>query len=328
MYSIVPLLFFVAVLKLTDSFTLVTWKHLCYSLCAGVAVCFAALFAARLFNAAGMPFYSPLVEELLKFCVLLWLVGRNKIVFVQQALCYGAAIGAGFAFAENIIYVRAFEDMTAGTALFRGMATALMHISCPMIAATFLTSAALIRDEKQKGSAYALGLAGIVPAIGIHALFNLMLLPLWLQMILTIVVFAVLVYAITSYNERRINKWLDQSINNDIALLKSIRCGRLSETKQGEYLLTVKSQFDPEVVVDMICYVTVYLELVIEEKSRLMLREAGFETPRSPEQKAQYNAALSELRELRRRIGKTGERVLSPIVRLSRDDAALLTFKY
>lgn len=327
LFSILPLAFFLAVLKFTDSFTLVTWKHILWSFCAGVAVCFAALIISRLVDALGLFFYSPLIEETLKFAVLLLLVGRRRIVFVQQALCYGAAIGAGFAFAENLLYINAFNAMSAGTALFRGMGTAVMHMACPMIAATFLSCAAMLREAGDRGQAIAMGLAGYASALGIHALFNLMLLPLWVQLALTLVVFAALVGAISSYNERRVCRWLDQSINNDISLLRAIQSGRLSETKQGQYLLTVRSQFAPETVADMMCYIRLYLELIIEDKSRLIMREAGMELPRSIQQVQEHNAAVMEFLELRRRIGKTGESVLRPIVRVTRDDAALMGVK-
>lgn len=327
LFSILPLAVFLAVLKFTDSFTLVTWKHILWSFCAGVAVCFTALFISRLSDAIGLGFYSPLVEETLKFGVLVLLVARRRIVFVQQALCYGAAIGAGFAFAENLIYINAFDSMSAGTALFRGMGTAVMHMACPMIAATFLSCAAMLREAGDKAQALLMGFSGFASAVGIHALFNLMLLPLWAQLALTLVVFAVLVNSISTYNERCVCKWLDQSINNDISLLKAIRNGCLSETKQGQYLLTARSQFNPDMVADMMCYTRLYLELIIEEKSRLMLREAGMEVPRTAQQIREHEAVVTEFRELRRRIGKAGENVLRPIVRVTRDDAALIGVK-
>lgn len=349
-----PLLFLLAVLKFTDSFTLVKWRHISYSLCAGVAVCMAAVVVARACDRWGVLFYSPLFEEVLKFGVLVWLVLRRKIVFVQQALCYGAAIGAGFAFAENIIYINAFADMELGTALFRGLGTAVMHMVCPMTAATVLTCGTVVWEESgagmtsgkdvsaagdygservERGGKVAgltalevavVWIAGLGLAVGIHALFNMMLVQMWLQIGLTLLVFGALVVLISEYNERRVNRWLDQSINNDIALLKAIRGGQLSQTRQGQYLLTVRSQFTPEVIADMMCYIGLYLELIIDNKSRLMLREAGLETPRTPEQTAARRAALAEFYELRRRIGKSGESILRPIVRVGRDDAALI----
>lgn len=322
--SLVPLLILLAVLKFTDSFTLVTWKHTALSFCAGVIVCICALLTSRLFAAAHHNFYSPLVEEILKWSVLIVLVARRKIVFIQQALCYGAALGAGFAFAENIIYISAFSDMSAGTSVFRGLGTAVMHMACPMIGATFLTTAATLMETESKLKSIVTGASGLVIAIAIHALFNLLLLPMWAQLLATIFLFMLLVSVISSYNERCICRWLDQSITNDISLLSAIQEGNLSDTRQGRYLIEVKSQFDQETVVDMICYIRLYLELIIEDKSRLLLREAGLETPRTPEQKAQREADITEFGELRKRIGRTGESVLRPIVRLHRGDAALL----
>lgn len=322
--SIVPLIIFLAVLKFTDSFILVTWRHTAYSFCAGVIVCFMALALYELTEYEGVTFYSPLVEELLKFVVLVVLVDRRKIVFVQQALCYGAALGAGFAFTENLIYISSLGDMSAGTAVFRGLGTAVMHMACPMMAATLLSCTAVVREAGKKFEYPLLGFLAIVVSVGVHALFNMMLIPLWIQLALTLVVFAALVSAISAYNERSVCKWLDQSLSNDISLLKAIRNGQMSETRQGQYLMAVKSQFDPETVADMICYIRLYLELTIEDKSRLMLREAGYEQPRTHAQLDRRKEDVAEFKELRRRIGKAGESVLRPIVRVSRDDSALM----
>lgn len=313
-----------AVLKFTDSFTLVTWRRIIYSFCAGLCVCFVAMLLFRASEWAGIPFYAPVEEELLKFIVLLLLVGRRRIVFIQQALCYGAAIGAGFAFAENLIYIKAFTDMSVGTAIFRGLGTAVLHMACPMIAATFLACAAMLKDANSRWEPVLVANTGLLSAMLIHALFNMMLLPIWVQLALTLIVFSALVSVISEYNERRICRWLDQSINNDISLLKAIREGKLAQTKQGQYLLEVKSQFSPETVADMLCYIRLYLELIIEDKSRLMLREAGLEPELTGQQVQQRNDTVKEFYELRRRIGKAGEKVLNPIVRLSRDDAALM----
>ena len=295
----------------------------------------AAVAMARICDSWGVAFYSPLFEEVLKFAVLVWLVLRRRIVFVQQALCYGAAVGAGFAFAENIVYIVTFADMELGTALFRGLGTAVMHMVCPMTAATVLTCGTAVWEDAGTGSSVdgnrkaalevaLIWMTGLGLAVAIHALFNMMLVHMWLQLVFTLLVFGVLVVMISAYNEQRVNRWLDQSINNDIALLKAIRRGQLSQTRQGQYLLAVKDQFSPEAVADMMCYIGLYLELIIEDKSRLMLREAGLETPRTPQQMAERRAAMAEFAELRRRIGKAGETVLRPIVRVGRDDAALI----
>lgn len=294
-----------------------------------------AVAMARACDRLGMVFYSPLFEEILKFAVLVLLVLRRRIVFVQQALCYGAAVGAGFAFAENIVYIVTFADMELGTALFRGLGTAVMHMVCPMTAATVLTCGTSVWEDAGTGARVngnrraalevaLIWMTGLGLAVAIHAIFNMMLVHMWLQLIFTLLVFGVLVVLISAYNEQRVNRWLDQSINNDIALLNAIRRGQLSQTRQGQYLLAVKDQFSPEAVADMMCYIGLYLELIIEDKSRLMLREAGLETPRTPQQLAERRAAMAEFAELRRRIGKAGETVLRPIVRVGRDDAALI----
>lgn len=337
--SIIPLVVFLLIVKLTDSFTLVKWRHTAWSFIGGVITCFVALKLATRMTGAGLGFFSPLIEELFKFQILIIMVRYRRIIFIEQALCYGAAIGAGFAFTENLVYISLFEDMQAGTAMFRGLGTASMHMLCPMTAGTFLAYAASIYEtEKEKAQetdkrsisllrakCIALMLTGLLIAIGVHTLFNLQIMPLWIQLALTILIFTTMAVVISNFNEKRICKWLDYSINNDIQLLGAVKEGRMEGTKQGEYLMSVSSQFDPEVVLDMMCYIRIYLEIIIDEKSRILMKEAGFETKMTEQEMQERKAAISEFQTLRKRIGKTGERVLRPIVNISSYDSDLLS---
>lgn len=336
--SIIPLAVFFLIVKLTDSFTLVKWRHTAWSFLGGILICFLALKLATKISDSGLAFFAPLIEELFKFLVLIILVRYRRIIFIEQALCYGAAVGAGFAFTENLVYLSLFEDMQAGTALFRGLGTASMHMLCPMTAGTLLAYAASTYDtEKEKAresgklainllraKCLSLTILGFSLAVGMHTLFNLQIMPLWIQLAMTMLVFTVMAVVISNFNEKRICKWLDYSINNDIQLLGAIKEGRMAGTKQGEYLITVCSQFDPELMVDMMCYIRIYLEIIIAEKSRILMKEAGYDTNMTEEEEQEQKNAIKEFHALRRRIGKTGERVLRPIVNISSYDSDFL----
>jgi hypothetical protein len=92
-----------------------------------------------------------------------------------------------------------------------------------------------------------------------------------------------------------------------------IRKGEMSSTKTGVYLLSVKERFTPETIVDMYCYIGLYLELSIKAKRNIMLKENDFpiivEDDLVPK--------LKELGLLRKQIGTIGELTLAPLIRMN-----------
>ena len=143
-------------------------------------------------------------------------------------------------------------------------------------------------------------------------------------MVAVVVIFLVIFLCVSNYNEKCIGKWLDQSMMNDIDLLSAIKDGTLPDTKAGQYLMSVKEQFDPYVFLDIICYVQLYLELTITGKSRMMLRESGLIDAESEDDKSQRTAMLKEFNTLRGNIGKMGEIILHPIVKMTAEDKRLI----
>lgn len=59
-------------------------------------------------------FYSrygaPVVEEVLKSIYLVYLIKSKRIGFMVDSAIFGFAIGAGFAFVENIYYLQSVSD--------------------------------------------------------------------------------------------------------------------------------------------------------------------------------------------------------------------------
>jgi hypothetical protein len=91
-----------------------------------------------------------------------------------------------------------------------------------------------------------------------------------------------------------------------------IRLGKLGHTKAGAYLVSLKKHFSPEMIVDLYCYISLCLELSIKAKRNLMLKENGFPVIDEPG----LQEKLTELRQIRRQIGKAGEMALQPLVRM------------
>lgn len=291
-----------------DSFTLVRWHRLMLSILSGIIACATTLCVETVFHPADAVF--PILEEILKALPVIWLIRRRHVIFVAEALCYGAAIGGGFAMLENVIYIVYNSDMTMFNAFLRGLGTALMHMGC-----TSLTAVLMLLMKNR-----------ILPlffSMAVHALYNMFLLPVFLQIILTVIFFLIVFVCLSLYNERRIYRWLDNSITFDVKLLVAIKEGRLVDTRAGEYLLTVKEHFHPEVFFDVICFMQLYLELVIQGKSRLLLEQEGLAQPLTPEEKQVLDGKISEMKVLRRNIGIMGEHVLRPILRFNPEDISL-----
>ena len=316
--SVIPLLLYLLVLKSLDSFRIVHWRWLVVCMAVGCGSCLVAWAFSEMSAALAVPFYAPLFEEILKALVALCVMRLFRIVFFAEALCYGAAIGAGFSLVENIIYIYFSPDMLFATALFRGLGTSMLHIGCSSL---FLVLWLLAKNNSWK---YAFRLWGILPCILIHALYNLHHFQPLVQMVAVVVIFLVIFLCVSNYNEKCIGKWLDQSMMNDIDLLSAIKDGTLPDTKAGQYLMSVKEQFDPYVFLDMICYVQLYLELTITAKSRMMLRESGLLDAESEDDKSQRTAMLKEFNTLRGNIGKMGEIILHPIVKMTAEDKKLI----
>jgi RsiW-degrading membrane proteinase PrsW (M82 family) len=121
----------------------------------------------------GMPFVAthtaPIVEEIFKSLVLLYLVRRADTTFFVDGAVYGFASGIGFAIAENMLYLSRV-DMDTGLVLgtTRAFISSVMHGSTSAIVGMAVAGFPLGR-VKHPLLAWIVGLA---IAIGIHTVFN------------------------------------------------------------------------------------------------------------------------------------------------------------
>ena len=99
-------------------------------------------------------------------------------------------------------------------------------------------------------------------------------------------------------------------MSNEVSLLSAIKRGEMSNTHAGQYLREIQKDFAPETFFDICCYISEYLHLSIRVKSNLILKEAGLDPVRTPEDRSR----LLEFYALKKRIGRTAESVLRPLV--------------
>lgn len=317
--ALLPILVYVLVVKAMDGFSMASWKRLAAGFFWGMAVCVILFFFARI-SGMEIAILSTFLEEFLKCLPLVWAVCRKKVAFFAEALIYGTAIGAGFSFLENIIYVTLLPGFSLGDAVLRGFGTAVLHMGCTALYAAAAVTAARIMAGKPLPLTATVCYCTVIPSFIIHYIYNLFLIPEFLQLALVILLMTGMLFVLYDIDGKLIHKWLDSCISNDISLLASIREGHLKETPAGEYLIEMRRRFQPEVFFDICAYLGLYLEISIAAKSRMIMKEAGMEAPVSPEIHQDNLAKLAELKALRKNIGVSGLMVLNPVINMKATD--------
>lgn len=317
--SVLPVFLFLGALVLIDSYKLVALRAVLVAVAAGVGAGLLSYWvnislrpALALDLAPYSRYVAPLVEETLKAVYVALLLSRSRVGFVVDAAIYGFGIGTGFAFLENLYYVRVHPEATIWTWIVRGFGTAVMHGAATAIFA--MVSRTL--HHRVETFRPALLLPGLGVAIVLHSLYNHFLLQPLIATALIVAVFPYVSFAVFQQSERDTKAWLGTGFDTDQELLRALRQGQVSGTPVGKYLRSVRSRFDPETIVDMLCLLRLRAELGIRAKGILMMREAGFEADPDPTVPAKFE----ELRYLERSIGRTGMLALHPFIHTSTRD--------
>jgi RsiW-degrading membrane proteinase PrsW (M82 family) len=317
--GLIPVLLFLAGLRYLDSFKLVRLKGVLLALFIGGCAAGLSYLANRGLSSLLQldwdlvsRYIAPAIEEQLKGIYLIYLIHRGKVGFMVDAAIKGFAIGAGFALVENIHYMQALPDASAGVWVVRGLGTAIMHGGTTAIIG-IMGKAFLERSTLHPLIAAA---PGLLTAIALHSVFNHFLLSPGLSTLVVLITFPLAVMFVFNRSEKSTRAWLGEGFDSDQELLETITTGELGGTRIGRYLHTLERKFPPEVVADMLCYLRVYLELTIQAKGILLMRDAGFEVETDPELKEKFE----ELRYLEKSIGKTGILALRPFLHTSTHD--------
>ena len=316
--STIPVFLFLLFLFLLDSFKLVNKLWLLIAVLWGVlSAGLSYLLNTYLMDVGSLDFeqyaryLAPAPEEIIKSLFVFWLILGKKAGFMIDAAIYGFAVGAGFALVENSLYL--YHETEAGlfVAIIRGFGTAFMHGGCTSLMAVVLINA------KHRDAFFPLNiLIALVAAYLIHSAFNHFYIQPLLQT-LGIVLFLPLVFVfIFNRNEKQLQNWLETEFSSEIELLQAMKKGQLSHTRAGEYLARLKSRFQGETILDMYCYIQLYLELSIRAKRNLMLRENGL----PPVFEQDMASKLQELHNIKKQIGKVGEMALAPLIRMNYRD--------
>jgi hypothetical protein len=155
-----------------------------------------------------------------------------------------------------------------------------------------------------------------VIAVLAHSFYNHFLLSPLISTALIWLTLPLVMTAVFYRSARATRQWLGSQFDTDQELLEIINSGKVSDTHLGLFFRSVRESFPPGVVVDMLCYLRLHVELAINAKGILLMREAGF----GPEPASGVGAKMKELKHLEMSIGKTGRLAILPLVHTSTRD--------
>ena len=312
--SLLPVFLFLAILIFLDSYKLVKLREVILAILVGCIVAYSAFlvngFALRTLEFPARPYVryaAPLVEEALKSIYIVILIRSHRVGFMVDSAIFGFAIGAGFAFVENVYYLQSLQESNLLVWIIRGFGTAVMHGGTTSMFATISKN---FVDAKGSHPLTAF-LPGLGVAATIHSFFNHFFLSPLVSAVAVLLSLPFVMLLVFHQSERATRSWLGVGFDSEADLLNMVITGNIGTTKIGEYLHSLQTRFRGEIVVDMLCYLRLHLELGIQAKGILMMRQAGFDVPPDSDIQSKFE----ELHFLKKSIGKTGELAMSPFVR-------------
>lgn len=329
--SLLPVFLFLIVLIYLDSFKLVKISLVVQTILAGCAAAIVSYFI-NIYLISNLSielttytqYISPVIEEFLKASFIIYLLAKRKVGFMIDAAIYGFAIGAGFSFVENLYYLNSINEPNLIIWFIRGFGTAVMHGGTTAIFAIVTKN---IIDRKNEIKLYQLIpgflvailyhlFPGLIFAFGIHSFFNHFLLSPILLTLLQLIALPLIIAYVFYKSESVLKQWMETGMDTDVQLLNQIDDGELSNTHVGEYLTSLQKNFSGAVIADMLCYIKNHLELSIQAKGVMLLKQAGIPVTIDDETKDKFN----EMKYLEKSIGQTGKLAISPILHISTRD--------
>ena len=317
--GLLPVLIFLVILLYMDSYKLVGLKAVLWMIVAGALTLIPAYFANGFLQEllqidfrSLSRYVAPLSEETLKALVIVALFRMNRIGFLVDSAIVGFAVGTGFAFVENLDYLRSAGDAHVAIWVVRGFGTAIMHGGVTAIFA--ITSQAL--TERHMKINPLLYIPGLFIAASLHSMFNHFVLPPLQMTLCVLIILPPVLYFVFRKSASHLHEWLELDFDADARLLSQINSGEFAESKIGRFLHDLRNKFDGPVVADMLCYLRLYTELALRAKGVLMMRENGLDAPVG----ARTREKFAEMEYLEGSIGKTGVLAMRPFLLMTRKD--------
>ncbi len=313
LFSITPIFLFVLVLIYLDTFKIIRTKIVIIFFILGILISgFAYFLNTFLDEQVGIPsiliikYLAPIIEEILKFSIIIYLVRKSYAGFLSDIAIYGFIIGSGFAFSENLYYFVNSYQTNIMMGLIRGLGTALMHGSLIAFSGVLYL---YLKEMTQNQSKLAL-IISVIPSIIMHILYNHFFLPPIIQTAILLVLFSISAFIMFSISENIIKSWINSELDEEIEVISLFDGGKISETNIGKYINKIKTRFDPFNVFDMLVLTKLNIELSMQLKVNMMLQMNAIEIPVDKE----FEIKISDYKKLKKNIGKSGMMALNPIL--------------
>ncbi len=318
-FGLVPVLSFLVVLLILDSYKLVVARAIAASIIAGGIAAVLCLYVNQwLWHYLSLDatilsrYVAPATEEFLKAMFVVYLVRSKKVGFLVDAAIYGFAVGAGFACAENIYFLLMLHNSNIVLWIVRGFGTAALHGVTTAMFAIISKS----RVDRQGSESTVNFLPGLILAYVVHSLFNHFVLPPVFMTLALLAIIPVLLIVTFERSERATAAWLGSGMDADMELLDMLTTDKINDSNIGRYLQTIKDRFPGPVVADMLCLLRIHCELALGAKAILLMRKTGITPPINPD----IEEKLEELKYLERNLGTTGRLAIMPFLKTSSRD--------
>jgi len=317
--ALLPVLVLVLVLYRLDSHRLLGMHFIAkVFLAGGLSAVLCAWFNGLAIDALAMDFQrytrlgGPLIEEVVKAGIIVYLFRTNRVGFLVDAGILGFTVGAGFSLVENGYYLHTAGDAHYGVWLVRGFGTAIMHGGATALFAII----AEVMTERHLKMNPLLYVPGLIVAYLVHAIFNHFPVSPVLSTAVTLLILPTILFLLFERNESTIHNVLAMDFDAHRRLLKQIEHGELSGCEAGRFLLDMQNKLAGPVAQEMIEYFCLHTRLVLSAESILLAREQGVDVEIGEQIKEQ----LREMHRLEKQIGRSALRALQPHLHFSAKD--------
>ena len=323
--ALVPVLLLLAVFNWLDAFRLMNLREIGVLLLLGALGAFLAWpISGRLLDTLpiGFSLYSrfvaPWIEEAIKGAFIIALFRLNRIGYKLDAVIAGFAIGAGFSVVENIFYLTFFPAFGTGTWLVRGFGTAIMH------GTTLAVFAAMAHEfaerDLREAADYDFHLFWFIPgygaAVALHTAFNQFASHPMSAMLGAMIFAPIVLVGILNFGTTEAQRWLAEESAAHHVQLDALRAGRWPKGAAGEKIAALAARLDPQSAERVRRYWEVQAWLVAEAED-VMIEEAARNVAFDS---SEVRAAIAELDELRKLLGRTTFNAMHASLPFSRND--------
>ena len=282
--ALLPVLVLVLVLYRLDSHRLLGTHFIAkVFLAGGVSAVLCAWLNGFTLDALAFDFQQytrlggPLIEEMVKAGIIVYLFRTHRIGFLIDAGILGFTVGAGFSLVENIYYLHMASEAHYGVWLVRGFGTAIMHGGATALFAII----AEVMTERHLRMNPLLYVPGLIVAYLVHAIFNHFPVSPALSTAVTLLILPTILFLLFERNQLSIHNYLEMDFNSHRQLLKQIEHGELSGCEAGRFLLDMQKKLAGPVAQEMIDYFCLHTRLVLSAESRMAASTETLRTIRS-----------------------------------------------